>query len=319
MLPYGNNPEGSSVATTTTERDPITDSAGGSTAGAAALRSGIVWIASYPKSGNTWARAFLHNLLRLRKGERDEQDINEMARFSTWDLDKKFYAEVLGFAPDNAKHRAEIAATRHAVHRRIADSTDGVVFIKTHNCLVMDRGHSTINFAVTSGAVYVVRNPLDVAISYAHHTGATIDKAIAGMALADSESCGREDSVYEVVGSWSQHVASWTRNAHPALHVVRYEDMLADPEATFGALARHLLLNPTRRELKKAIAHSSFARLQAQENEKGFRERPPQADRSFFREGRAGQWKDVLTPAQVDRIVRDHGEQMRRFGYLPLD
>jgi hypothetical protein len=52
--------------------------------------------------------------------------------------------------------------------------------------------------------------------------------------------------------------------------------------------------------------------------EKGFRERPPNADQNFFREGRAGQWKEVLTRAQIDRVVRDHGEQMQRFGYWPL-
>lgn len=282
-------------------------------------QSGIVWIASYPKSGNTWIRAFLHNLVRLRTGEDGEQDINEMARFSTWDLDKKRYAKFLGFEPDNAAHRSEIAATRHAVHRQIADSIDGLLFIKTHNCLVMDRGHSTINFDVTAGAVYVVRNPLDVAISYAHHSGVTIDDAIARMAVTDAETAGSDSAVYEVHGSWSQHVWSWTRNPHRALHVVRYEDLLVDPQQAFAAMARHLLLDSTRRRLAKAIELSSFARLQAQEREKGFRERPASADQNFFREGRAGQWKDVLTAAQIDRVVRDHGEEMRRFGYLPLD
>jgi len=114
--------------------------------------------------------------------------------------------------------------------------------------------------------------------------------------------------VYEVQGSWSQHVWSWTRNPHRALCIVRYEDMLADPQKTFGALAGHLQLDTTRRHLNRAIERSSFARLQAQEKEKGFRERPKTADQNFFREGRAGQWKDVLMPAQVDSIVRDHGE-----------
>jgi hypothetical protein len=280
-------------------------------------QSGIVWIASYPKSGNTWARALLHNLVRLRNGEGGEQDINEMARFSTWDLDKKRYAGFLGFEPDNAAHRSEIAATRHAVHQQIADTAGALVFIKTHNSLVMDRGHSTVNFAATAGAVYIVRNPLDVAISYAHHAGSGIDRAIELMALTDAETDGNSNAVYEVIGSWSQHVWSWTRNAHRALHVMRYEDMLADPKKEFAALAQHLLLNPTRRHLTKAIERSSFARLQAQENEKGFRERPPNASRNFFREGRAGQWREVLTPQQIDRIVRDHGEQMQRFGYLP--
>lgn len=281
-------------------------------------KSGIVWIASYPKSGNTWTRAFLHNLTRIMNGESGEQDINEMARFSTWDLDRTRYAQFLGFEPDNNVHRKEIAATRGAVHQQIADSARGLVFIKTHNCLVMDRGYSTINFAVTAGAVYVVRNPLDVVISSSYHMGKSVDDSIDHMAKTDSETVGQEGAVYEVIGSWSQHVWSWTRNAHAALHVMRYEDMLADPEKSFGNLVRHLRLEATRRQLKKAIEHSSFARLQAQEKEKGFRERPPHASENFFREGRAGQWKDVLTPAQVDRIVRDHGEQMQRFGYLPL-
>lgn len=192
------------------------------------------------------------------------------------------------------------------------------MLIKTHNGLYMDRGHSTINFEVTAGAVYVIRNPLDVAISYAHHSGQSIDEAIERMATKDAESSGTEKAVYEVLGSWSQHVWSWTRRPHHALHVMRYEDMLADPTGTFGALARHLLLNPMKRQLAKAIERSSFSALQAQERANGFRERPANADQNFFREGRAGQWKDVLTPAQVDRIVKEHGDQMYQFGYLPL-
>lgn len=241
-----------------------------------------------------------------------------MARFSTWEVERERYARFLGFMPDNDKHRTEIAATRYAVQREIADSNDGLIFTKTHNTLVMDRGHSTINFAVTAGAVYVVRNPLDIAISFSHHGGTSIDTAIESMAATDAETRGSDIAVYEVHGSWSQHVFSWTRQPHRALHVMRYEDMLADPERTFSAMARHLQLNPLRRQLKKAIEMSSFARLQAQERTRGFRERPANADTEFFRTGRAGQWKDVLTQAQIDRIIADHGEQMQRFGYLPL-
>jgi hypothetical protein len=104
---------------------------------------------------------------------------------------------------------------------------------------------------------------------------------------------------------------------HRALYVMRYEDMLADSGKAFAAMARHLLLNPTPTQLEEAVERSSFEKLQAQEKERGFRERPKESDQSFFREGRAGQWKEVLTQAQIDRIVRDHGEQMQRFNYLP--
>jgi Sulfotransferase domain len=170
---------------------------------------------------------------------------------------------------------------------------------------------------VTSGAIYIVRNPLDVVISYAHHLGKSVDFSIDFMNLKNAETSGSEKHVYEIYGSWSQHVLSWTRKPHPAIYVMRYEDMLAAPKKTFGALARHLLFKPTDEQLADAIGRSSFEKLREQEEKDGFRERPDKAER-FFREGRAGQWKDVLTPAQAQRIVDAHHDQMQRFGYLPL-
>ena len=277
--------------------------------------SGLVWLASYPKSGNTWTRTFLHNLVKAIAGEDDAQDINAINRFSTGELFLTHYKDVLGFEPTEA-HRKEIAAARHPVQQRIADEHDGVVFIKTHHALVMDRGHSTINFAVTSGAIYIVRNPLDVAISLSYHINKSIDDAIVAMATRDAETPVNEKQVNEIWGSWSQHVESWTRKPHRAIYVMRYEDMLNEPEKTFGGLARHLLLDATPAQLADAIDKSSFEKLQAQEEKEGFRERPEHAER-FFREGRAGQWKEILTPTQIDQIAQDHHEQMARFGYLP--
>jgi len=281
----------------------------------AAPRSGIVWLASYPKSGNTWTRVFLHSLIKATAGENDTQNINGLGRFTAGLNGKELYEKVLGFQPTN-EHRSEIAAARHEVQRRAADLFDGLLFIKTHQALVVDRGTTTINFEVTAGAIYIVRNPLDVAISYAHHMGSSIDKVIEIMGTPNAELQVSEKQVHEIYGTWSQHVLSWTRKPHQAIYVMRYEDMLAEPEKTFGALARHLLFAPTSVQLAEAIDRSSFDKLKDQEEKDGFFERPERAER-FFREGRAGQWKEVLTPQQVDRIVKDHGEQMARFGYMP--
>jgi hypothetical protein len=143
----------------------------------------------------------------------------------------------------------------------------------------------------------------------------TIDRAIEIMGTHNAELPVTEKQVHEIYGSWSQHVLSWTRKPHPAIYVMRYEDMLAQPEKTFGGLARHLLISPDPEQLSAAIEHSSFSNLRAQEEQDGFQERPPQAER-FFRDGRADQWKEILTSRQVDRIVSDHREQMTRFGYL---
>lgn len=97
---------------------------------------------------------------------------------------------------------------------------------------------------------------------------------------------------------------------------MRYEEMLASPEATFGGLARHLLIEASDEQISRAIELSAFEKSKAQEQTKGYRERP-KASKAFFREGRAEQWREVLNEEQVRRLVADHREQMERFGYVP--
>ncbi len=277
---------------------------------------GILWIASYPKSGNTWTRALLNNLLKILQGEDSgaAQRINQINEYTLWEISAQRYERHLGRRAKDVD-RAEIAALRPRVQAEIAEATEGLALIKTHHALVKDRGVPTINFEVTSGAVYLVRNPLDVAISFAHHLGKDIDYAIQQMGLINRETGVSDHNVYEVYGSWSQNVESWTRKPHRAIQVMRYEDLLEDPHRAFGALAEHLLLYPTAEQLNLAIQRSSFDEMQRQEDEEGYQEKPETAQR-FFRSGRSGEWRTVLTEAQVRAIVRTHHVQMRRFGYL---
>lgn len=310
-------PEVSAEAQATADAaDAAVDAAAGEPPKEKTGPTGILWLASYPKSGNTWTRALLNNLLKIIQDE-DEgtpQNINRMSEYTIWDISAKPYEKLLGKPPKEVD-RAEIARVRPQVQEQIAERTDGLAMVKTHHALVMDRGVPTINFEITSGAVYIVRNPLDVAISFANHLGSTIDRAIEEMGIRNLETGVSETSVYEVYGSWSQHVESWTRKPHRAIYVMRYEDMLEHPMATFGGLARHLLLPATKEQLQVAIDRSSFEELRKQEEEAGYREKPDSAER-FFRSGKAGEWRHTLTPDQVRRIVQDHHVQMARFGYL---
>ena len=259
--------------------------------------TGILWLASYPKSGNTWTRNFLHNLLNLlEQNAQAPHDINAMNELTFWEISAAAYARQLGKPPKECT-REEIAAVRPKVQKEISESTDGIAMVKTHHALVMDRGVRTINIEVTSGAIYIVRNPLDVAISFAHHMGATIDAAIEEMGTANLETGVNDRSVYEVYGSWSQHVESWTRKTHRTIYVMRYENMLVDPVRIFGGLARHLLLRPTDAQLVTAIERSSFENLKKQEAQSGFKEKPEKAER-FFREGKAGRWREQLAAAK---------------------
>ena len=276
--------------------------------------AGIVWLASYPKSGNTWTRAFLHNLLR---NPPQPASVNELDRFCFGDSAAVWYQKLSGRNPTEMNNK-EIAELRPKVHMAFARSSPDSVFVKTHCALVEAEGVQMITMSASAGAIYIVRNPLDVVLSLADHYGLDVDGAIAMMAAPNGASPTDERNVYEVYGPWWRHVESWTRAGHKMLHVMRYEDMLDKPHKTFGALAGFLGLKPPRDRLERAIRFSSFKVLAEQEKRHGFRERSTNSEK-FFRVGKAEQWRDKLTPDQVKRIVETHREQMAAFGYIPKE
>ena len=134
----------------------------------------IVWLASYPKSGNTWIRAFLANLIANRS---DPVPLNDLSHYSEDEARPELFAAVAG-KPSVDLSVDEILALRPDVHATIAANARGTRFVKTHNHAGLLDGHPLHNMTVTAGAIYVVRNPLDVAVSMTHHFGLTIDQAI---------------------------------------------------------------------------------------------------------------------------------------------
>jgi hypothetical protein len=271
----------------------------------------ILWLASYPRSGNTWLRAFLHNLFR---NSDEPYDINRLKDFTLIDSDARWY-RMLDSRPPTELTKEEVAALRPRAHAAMTAAFPDTVFVKTHSALVEDRGTPMITLEHTAGAIYVVRNPLDVAVSYSHHYGVSLDEAVAAMNRPGNQSiANQENFVYELHGSWSEHVQSWTAAPSQALHVVRYEDMAEEPARAFGGVARFLGLNVESDRLTRAIERSRFGVLQQQEVRHGFRERSRKADR-FFRAGEVGQGSRLLTPDHIDALCAANRESMMRFGY----
>ncbi len=278
---------------------------------------GIVWLASYPKSGNTWLRVYLYHLMRIMNGvPRTENDLHALDRASTYEARLYGLFEQFLGKPLATASRQEVALVRPQVHAAIVQRTDGVALVKTHAVLGQLGNIPTHNLAVSAGTVYIVRDPRDVAISLAAHNGTAIDQAIADMATPSYGTQNSDQAAFEIWGSWSENALSWTMRPHDAVLVVRYEDMQADPTGTFTAVATHLRQKPAPEQIAEAIGLSTFKELRNAEIAAGdFRERSERADR-FFREGRVGEWKEKLTPAQAQRIADVHGEQMRKFGYI---
>ncbi len=200
------------------------------------------------------------------------------------------------------------------MHRDLTRAFPDYVFVKTHNAFVREEGVPLITPEVTAAAIYLVRDPRDVALSYSRHLGRPLDEVIGFMANEGAMAGGTDAHVYERLGSWSGHVGSWTAVPNSRLLVLRYEDLHATPADSFGRVVRFLGGDPPADRLARAIEFSRFTTLQGQEQEKGFQERPAQSE-AFFRAGRTGQWQAALTEAQAARIARDHAAQMARFGY----
>jgi len=275
---------------------------------------GIIWLASFPKSGNTWVRAYLHNLLR---NPPKPADINQLDQFCYGESSTVWYRNLTGDTPSWEATTEEIAQIRHQGHQRMAGTSPDSVFVKTHNYMGEWHDIPIHTMDVTNGAIYVVRNPLDVVLSFANHFGCTFDQAIDQMGDPKSATNNTEEHIPEVLSTWSMHVKSWTVQKETRwLHIVRYEDMLDKPFKTFNKVARFLGLNPPKARVQKAIKFSSFKSLKAQEQKTGFKEASENAS-SFFRSGKKGQWRSVLSDEQIRRVISDHGEQMRRFDYLP--
>ena len=272
------------------------------------------WLASYPKSGNTWFRAFL---TALRGKEEAQIDINNMQTDGIAS-GRRWIDEVLGFdsadlTPDEIMH------LRPLVYRWSGAEPEPR-YVKVHDAYVrLANGDALFPAEATTAALYIVRNPLDVAPSFARHMGMNLDDTIAAMGNPDfglvMGTHGIGNQVHQPMGTWSDHVLSWIEAEGIRLEVIRFEDMKNAPLSTFTRAATLLGLPSNPERVSRAIDTAAIENLRAQEAEKGFRERSRKAG-AFFGEGKTGGWRDKLNPEQVAKIVTDHGEVMRRLGYL---
>ena len=276
---------------------------------------GVVWIASYPKSGNTWVRAVLTNYLRANDAP---ASINTLIGGPITG-DREAFDEYLGLKSSDMSPD-EVLWYRPLFHTALAEELPSPAFVKVHNAYIrLPCGAALFPESATSGVVYLVRNPPDVAVSYAHHCNSSIDDAVRWMSDSAAAEWDSATGIFSwlpgPLTTWSSHVASWLDQEELPLHVTRYEDMLADPHAAFGRIVRFAGLEWDGSRLARAIDQSAFPRLQAEEARSGFREKQPTA-LSFFRAGVAGSWRTTLTPRQVRALVNAHGPMMERLGYL---
>lgn len=279
----------------------------------------IDWLASYPKSGNTWLRLLLANYFSETD---DPHDINAPGVTRGVARSRWLFDNFLGVSSSDLLPHETLALQPH-VFDIMARRNTAPVWLKVHDRQQrLDDGRWLFPPAASGVVVYIIRNPLDVAVSNAFHDGhADMERAVAKLCDPATTIGGRGSTqIPQSLGDWSEHVSSWVDQPDIPVLVVRYEDMLADAA---NALARVIafarpetIVDPLR--IDQAVRHTRIEELQSAERDRGFREAPRRST-PFFRSGRAGDWLCHLSAAQADRIRSAHFPAMRRFGYAEGD
>lgn len=282
-----------------------------------ATTGNIYWLASYPKSGNTWVRTFIASLLKQASGS---VNMNELHLHTGAIASARDWVEsALEFDIDELFHD-EVDSLRPTACRWLSSQMQTPSFHKVHDAYIyLDNGEPLFPRDATAGALSIVRNPLDIAVSFAHHSGLSIDETIANMGCAKHGfGCGTNklyQQLRQQLQSWSQHVSSWIDSAGQRKLVVRYEDMQQQPLKTFVQVAEFLGLPSNVDSVERALDNCHLKKLQSQERATPFKERPANVSH-FFRKGIVGDWKTQLNEQQVSAIINDHKDMMLRLGYL---
>jgi hypothetical protein len=275
----------------------------------------INWLASYPKSGNTWMRIFFINLLHpnLKTSINELHYIRHAASRALFD----YYSDF----PSSDLSNSEIEQMRPDVYEAMAKCVKDSFFLKIHDIYQKEKCNPPIIPKTASKAIiYLVRNPIDLAISYSNFKLVSINEIIEEMgrkdhALAKVDQRRLKTQLPQLLSSWSEHVKSWTQQTEIPIITVRYEDLLKNPFKHFKKVVDFLGFEFSDFEIKLAIEKSSFHTLKSQESVLGFQEKF-YSENVFFRKGVAGDGTARLSTAQIQSITKTHHEMMQSFDYL---
>jgi hypothetical protein len=274
----------------------------------------IIWLASYPKSGNTWFRAFLHAY--FNDGKVDLRNLAVKALFSS----KSILESQMDTSMDDLKPQ-EIEWMQSRCWQSLSDEANKPFFVKIHDAFTYSKWTKTpvIPPAASKMAIYLVRNPLDVTVSFANHQRMSTEKIVKKYLNNPAAVMGKNNRANSVcqqaLTNWSAHVNSWLDQSHFPVHCVRYEDLINDPIQTFRQAMQAAGFPWDTTIIERAVAASRFEHLKKQERERGFPEKG-NSEIGFFYKGEIGAGYKVLPLPLQEIIVNAHRKTMERMGYL---
>lgn len=273
----------------------------------------FIWLASYPKSGNTWVRLFLH---ALKSGE-------EFVEFSKIDStngissEKEKHQHYLGLDIDDIPS-IQVQMNRFRIFQLWNQDLKDEILLKCHDTPFY-KGIRIIPKEVTKKVILIVRNPFDIVASWANHSLCSLDESVRLLcddsAILLENQKGYRMQLPQHIGSWSSFYWSWKNSFRDDLCIVRYEDLIENPHREFSRIVKELGWNYSDQEISKAIEFTEFKTLKKVEIDKGFNERPENSS-AFFRSGKVGNWKNEITKEMADTLISCHFNTLLELNYI---
>ena len=282
----------------------------------------IIWLASYPKSGNTYVRAFLSAYYFSENGDFDFSQISKIDQFPH----EKYFKEKVSNMSEASKQWVPI--------QREINKDKKVRFFKTHSFLGNYQGNQFTSSETTLGAIYIVRDPRNVFTSLKNHYSYDDDQALK-MIKDKTRSLMSNNGTHAsltYISSWAENYLSWFRNNQFRRFFVKYEDLITNKYETFRDIIvfTNTLMNRVegvnKLKLQKAIETTDFNVLKKKEMSetvdgsesdfKSWRKFHSENKNLFFNLGPENNWKKILNSEISKEIVSNFEEEMKKLGYL---
>lgn len=281
----------------------------------------IFWIASYPKSGNTWLRSLLAAYYYSRDGNFNQILLKKINQFP-----EKQYFKDFNYDP-----KVITDTSRFWIPAQEKINLDkNIKFFKTHNILGSINGYNFTNKKNTIGAIYVVRDPRNVITSFKNHYDFSLEKAYNAMInkyyyIYESEN-KNDFGDFQFISSWEKNYQSWKKQNIFEIKIVKYEDLLNETYYTFKDII--LFINQIcgikkgfqRDRAKRSIQSTSFSNLKNIEIKEGFIEAVKSKKNNskipFFYLGADNDWRKMLNLDFQDKILKEFNVSLKDLGYI---
>ena len=271
-----------------------------------------IFLASYPKSGNTWLRAIISNAL-INKKKFTLNELKKIPLLSSKQNFKNF--KNIEYSDDGDINFDWMSENIINCQKYLNDTNKDINIYKTHSVRHLKFTNETVNM----GFVCIIRDPRDIVISLSHFAGGSLERTINEM-LYSKKLMTRTNGAKELVSTWDLHTRSWLEYKNVSRLIIKYEDLIIKTEENILQIFDFLnkitsnTFFQNKIDIDKIIQETSMSNLKKEEELFGFKEASKYSN--FFRSGKMEQWRDILSLDQIKLIEKELYPIMKQFNYL---